>query len=1033
MSFPAKYSPWDVEEEINNFWKENEIYKKTKEGNKPKNFFFVDGPPYTTGKIHLGTAWNKIIKDVILRYKRMSGFSVLDMPGWDMHGLPIEVKVEQELNFKNKRDIEEFGIDSFIKKCMDYAIENKKLMTDQFKLLGVWMDWENPYMTIKADYINAAWWTLRRAHEQKLLEQKKMVVNWCPRCETALADAEVEYWDEEDPSIFVKFPIKEDTFIVIWTTTPWTLPANMAVAVHPALEYAKFKAFRKGVLEYLVIAKELARDVLKAGGYELWEEVETYLGEDLVGTVYSHPLEDEVPVQKKFEHKVFMADFVSAENTGCVHVAPGHGLEDYELGIEHGIEVFNPVDDRGIYTEEAGKYAGMSVKDANAMILKDLKSKGLLLNEHKIVHRYGHCWRCKNPIIYRATEQWFLKVSGMKEKMIEEVDNVQWIPEWAGMSRFKDWVSNAKDWCISRQRYWGIPIPVWKCKKCGEIKVIGDINELNWKNDLDLHRPRVDTITFDCGCGGTMRRIGDVFDVWFDSGVASWGTLSYPLKEEKFNKLWPADFITEGHDQTRGWFYSQLGTSLIAFGRAPYKKVLMHGFTLDDQGRKMSKSLGNIVEPEEVVKEVGADCFRLYILSSALWEDLRFNWDEVKNFNRMLNIFWNAIRFAHIYMSLDGFKENTNKKPKELNIEDMWILSKLESFNKLANDSLEAYHLHKIIRAFHYFVVEDFSRWYIQLIRNRVWEESDSPSKIAAYSTILKVVDKTSRTMAPFIPFLSEYIYQNFTKRFKNSRESVFLEEFPLPDNKLIDKTLEEDMEVIRELYEVVGNARQKARLKLRWPLKKLVIETEDKGVQNAVTHLKSLISTQCNIKEVEVIDKLDKEVVLKPNFKAIGPILKDKVKDFNKFISSLGPEESKKIVESGLIEFEGDKYKVEDTLIVEYSVQEGLSVAEFSKGFIYLDTIRDEKLIKESFARELVRRVQEMRKEMDLNVDDFITVCLNVNPEDVEGWLDYIKTETRAKEINFCETGNNEFNDYEHVKEWNIEESKITIGVRVQ
>ena len=1021
---PANYSPEDVEREISDFWEKNRIYEKSKEGKK-KQFFFVDGPPYTTGRIHLGTAWNKIIKDVVLRYRRMRGYSVLDMPGWDMHGLPIEVKVEQELGFKTKRDIEEYGIDSFIEKCMKYSIENKDLMTEQFKMLGVWMDWNNPYMTIKADYINAAWWTVKRAYEQGLLEQKKMVVNWCPRCETALADAEVEYWDEEDPSIFVKFPSDDNTFIVIWTTTPWTLPANMAVAVHPALEYAKVKAFREGKIEYLIVAKELADSVLRKGGYELWEVVDTFLGEDLVGLKYQHPLSDEVPVQKNYEHRVYMADFVSAENTGCVHIAPGHGLEDYELGMQHGIEVFNPVDDRGVYTEEAGKYAGKFVRDANAEIIEDLRNKGLLLAEDKIVHRYGHCWRCKNPIIYRATEQWFLKVSKLREKMLEEIDKVKWIPEWAGMSRFKDWVSNAKDWCISRQRYWGIPIPVWKCEKCGELKVVGDISEIKWENDLDLHRPKVDSIVFDCKCGGKMYRVSDVFDVWFDSGVASWGTLSYPLQTEKFEKLWPADFITEGHDQTRGWFYSQLGTSVIAFSRAPYKTVLMHGFTLDEQGRKMSKSLGNVVEPEEVVKKVGVDCFRLYVLSSALWEDLRFSWDEVKNVVRVLNIFWNTIRFAHIYMSLDKFREVAIDR-KSLNVEDRWIISKVENLNRLAIESLESYQLHRIVRAFHNFVVEDFSRWYIQLIRNRVWEEKDSQSKIAAYSTILHVVDKAIKVIAPYAPYIAEWVHQHFIREFRSAKESVFLETYPEPEYGLIDEELEKDMEVVRELYEAVGNARQKARVKLRLPLRKLFVESKDEGVRNAVENLSDLIEAQCNVKEVEVVNEFEKRVTIKPNFKAIGPVLKDKAKDFASYLNSLNEEEIGEILKSEEIEFEGMSLKLDDVVIKEYKLPEGYEVSEFSKGLVYLYTIRDEELVREGYAREITRRIQEMRKELNLNVDDFIEVRTDMPQELIEGWLDYIKTETRAKKLDFGipEDG--------YIREWEIEGKRIKIGLSV-
>lgn len=1013
-SFPSIYAPKEVEKEVMEIWKREKIYEKVREkGNKL--FFFVDGPPYTTGRIHLGTAWNKVIKDAILRFRRMRGFRVIDMPGWDMHGLPIEVKVEQELGFRTKRDIEEYGIDVFVERCMEYALQNKDTMMEQFKMLGVWMDWKNPYMTIKADYINAAWWTVKQAYEKGLLERKLMVVNWCPRCETALADAEIEYWDEEHPSIYVKFPLGK-SYVVIWTTTPWTLPANMAVAVHPKLEYVTVKAIRDGKIEYLIVAKELAESVLHKGGYETWEIVETKLGKELVGVEYEHPLTNEVPVQKKWKHAIFTADFVTAENTGCVHIAPGHGVEDYELALQVGLEIFNPVDDRGIFTKDAGKYASMPVKEADTIIIKDLRKKGLLLAEEKIVHRYGHCWRCKNPIIYRATEQWFLKVSELKEKMLGEIDKVTWIPEWAA-KRFRDWVSNAKDWCISRQRYWGIPIPIWECMKCKKLKVVGSIDEVSWQSDLDLHRPKIDEVVFECECGAKMYRISDVFDVWFDSGVASWGIL------ESRRLPWPPDFITEGHDQTRGWFYSQLGASVIAFGKAPYKTVLVHGFTLDEFGRKMSKSLGNVVEPEDVIEQVGVDSFRLYVLSSALWEDLRFNWEEVRNLNRMLNIYWNTVRFAYMYMSLDKFRE---QQDVVLNIEDKWILSRLESLSKIALKAFESYQLHKVVKAFVNFIVEDFSRWYIQLIRPRVWEEKDSPSKIAAYTTILRVVDKTAKIIAPFIPFLAEWIYQHFIREFRDARKSIFLESYPEPEERFISEELEKKMEVVKEICEAASNARQKAKIKLRWPLRRLLIESESEEVVKAVEELKVLIKAQCNVKEVEM-NKIEKKTVLKPRYKVLGPLLREKAKEFADYISSLADEEVKKAIELGFIEFKGLKLNVTEVLSIEQNIPEGYEAAEFSKGLVYLHTLVDEELKRESYAREVVRRVQEMRKELDLDVDKFIEVTIEMNPELVEGWQNYIKTETRAVRLAFEKPNEG------YIKEWKIRDIKVIIGVKVR
>ncbi|VVB51509.1 Isoleucine--tRNA ligase [uncultured archaeon] len=630
----GQYDAKSLEQKIHKLWEEIDAYSRVREQRiDGKKFFFVDGPPYTTGRIHLGTAWNKIIKDSILRYKSMNGFHVLDRAGWDMHGLPIEVKVEGVLGFKSKKDIEKYGVGNFVAKCKEFALSHRDEMTLQFQNLGVWLNWKDPYMTLRDEYIEAAWWTLKKAHEKNLLERGLRVVNWCPRCETAIADSEVEYSDVSDPSVYIKFPVanEENTFIVIWTTTPWTIPANIAVAVHPSFEYVKVRVARNEKEEILILAKELLKNVLKQGRYQKSEILETTLGEDLK-IEYKAPLGHKVPKQDTFSHNVYMADFVTAENTGCVHIAPGHGIDDFELGMKHKLPIFCPVGPDGKYTAEAGEYKGMHVMEANKVILDDLSEKDLLLASGKISHRYGHCWRCKTPIIYLATEQWFLKVTDLKEKMLEEIKKVKWYPDWAGSARFADWVKGSRDWCISRQRYWGIPIPVWICDFCGETEVMGTMEELKnrsgVKNLTDLHRPYVDNIHIKCSkCEKRMTRVPDVFDVWFDSAVASWATLNFPRDEKTYKEWWPADFITEGHDQTRGWFYSQMGASMVSFGKAPYKSVLMHGFTLDTEGKKMSKSLGNVVSPDDVINKYGAESLRLYVLSqNAPWDDLKFIW-----------------------------------------------------------------------------------------------------------------------------------------------------------------------------------------------------------------------------------------------------------------------------------------------------------------------------------------------------------------------------------------------------------------------
>lgn len=1031
-----QYNPQEIEKEIQDFWKREKIYEKTRKlRENEKDFFFVDGPPYTTGEIHLGTAWNKIIKDSVLRYLTMRKFRVEDRPGWDMHGLPIEVKVENYLKFRSKKDIEEYGVDRFVETCKKFAIEQKDKMTEQFKSLGVWMKWEDPYMTITDDYIEAVWWTLKQAHEKGLLERGLRVVNWCPRCETAIADSEVEYWDEDDPSIYVKFPVKgeERTYLVIWTTTPWTIPANLAVAVHPSLEYAKVRARRGDEEEFLIVASTLVDDVLKLGGYDDWEVIESYLGEDLEGLEYEHPLKEEIPVQKSYEHRVYVADFVTAERTGCVHCAPAYGQEDFELGRRKNLDVLNLLDERGVYTEKAGKYAGMQIKEANPVIIEDLRNKGLLLHESTIVHRYGHCWRCKTPIIFMATVQWFIKITELKERMLEEIEKVRWYPPWAGESRFRDWIENAHDWCISRQRYWGIPLPIWECEKCKKMKVIGSKKELleasiEKPKNLELHRPYVDEIHLPCECGGVMRRVEDVFDVWFDSAVASWATVGFPQRRDKFEKLWPADFITEGHDQTRGWFYSQLGASMVAFGRAPYKSVLMHGFTLDDEGRKMSKSLGNYVSPDEIISKYGADVLRAYVLSSsAPWDDLKFSWEEVANVYRIFNIFWNVYRFPIPYMILDGFKPedwNMETVREHLRVEDRWILSRVDSCAREVERFMNRYEFHKALRSIFNLITEDISRWYIQLVRPRAWIEKDDPDKLAAYNVLYYVLRKIVLILAPFVPHLTESIFQNIRR--DDDPPSVHMCDWP-EEHPFIDEELEKGMELAREIVEECANLRQKIKRKLRWPVKRVIIVSDDETVKG-LSEFKTIILAQANAKEIELISSEEefKEIrrELVPRFDVIGPAFKSRAKEVAELIRKLNFEEvkDKESIEIGGYVITREMFSVQESL------PEHLVRGEFSKGVIYLDSTLDEELISEGYAKEIIRRIQEMRKRLELEVDEMILTSLRIEDEKVERLVkrhgEFIKNETRSKELRFGDASG------ELVIEWDVEGMKITIGI---
>lgn len=1041
----GQYDAKEVEGRVRKFWEDRGIYalaRTTRAGGR--KFFFVDGPPYTTGRIHLGTAWNKIIKDSILRYKSMNGFEIKDRAGWDMHGLPIEVKVEEHLGFKSKKEIEIYGVDRFIDKCKEFALSQKDQMTEQFRTLGAWLDWEDPYMTLKDEYLEAAWWTLKKANERGLLERGFRVVNWCPRCETAIADAEVEYWEETDPSIYVKFPVvgEEKTFMMIWTTTPWTIPANVGVAVRPDFEYSRVRAWKDDPdgAEVLIIASPLVEGVLREGRYKGYEVLDRLGGAELEGLEYDHPLADLIPAQRDIIHKIHLADFVTAENTGSVHIAPGHGLEDFELGVAEGMPIFCPVGEDGRYTAEAGeKYAGKYVRSANEEVNEDLAGRGLLLAEGEISHRYGHCWRCKTPIIFIATPQWFLKISDLREDMLQEIAKVKWYPDWAGSARFRDWISGARDWCISRQRYWGIPLPIWICETCGEMEVIGSMEELHQRSGSvvsELHRPAVDLVTIKCPCGGEMRRVPDVFDVWFDSAVASWATLNYPRDRRQLEEWWPADFITEGHDQTRGWFYSQLGASMVSFGVAPYRSVLMHGFTLDDKGKKMSKSIGNVVQPEEVVGKFGADTLRLYVLSSnAPWEDIHFSWEEVANTNRMLNILWNAYRFPLPYMVLDGFdpmRATLESRLGDLRPEDRWILSRANSLAAEVEAGMETYQLHRATRALADFVLEDLSRWYIQLVRPRTWIETDDPDKLAAYATIMEVMATLAKLLAPFAPFTAETIYQNLVRGTDpGAPESVHLHDWHRPRHDLIDEELEREMGLVREVVEAVSNARQKGGRKLRWPVSEVVISP-----QREIPDLKDLLGvlkSQTNSKEVTVMAvgvKPPMEVALNPVPKKIGPAFKG---DAQKVIAAL-KEADPAMVKAGIEAGEG---KVGAYVIlpemVEFieKVPENLVAAEFSSGTVYVDVTLTPELKAEGYGREVIRRIQEMRKELDLRVDEKIVAAVRVEDEEVlrlvEAMRGHIAGEVRARRL---ELGSDLEVRGSLVKEWSVEDVAMTMGV---
>ena len=972
----ANYEAPVIEKEIQEFWASSKAYERTKElRSKGERFHFLDGPPYTTGSIHLGTAMNKTLKDVMIRYLRMNGYNVRDQPGFDMHGLPIEVQVEKKIGVHSKKEIEEIGIDKFVETCKKFATDLRVSMTEQFKQVGVWMDWNDPYQTIKLDYIESAWWTVRRAYEKGLLGPASKVVTWCPRCETALAEAEIEYWDETDPSVMVRFPLKKDknVSLLIWTTTPWTLPSNMGVAAHPDCEYAKIMLANEKKEETVICMLSQAEYVAKKGGYEKFSVLEKMTGKELEGMEYTPPFEISPDHLKrsKFTFTVMNADYVEKDNTGLVHTAPGFGPDDYETGKKYGLEPFCPVGETGRFTFEFPMMTDKKVRASNDDLIKYLAEKGVLFSSEKIKHRYGHCWRCKTPIIYRNTRQWFINVPKVKDQMLNEIDRVKWVPDWAGESRERNWVEGAREWCVSRQRYWGIPIPVWECK-CGEMHVVGQYKELRegkgYTEGMDTHRPWIDNVTFTCKkCGSEMRRVKDVLDVWFDSGVAAWAQLGYPAKKEEFEKWGMGRFIIEAHDQTRGWFYTQLAAGVVSFDRAPYDEVMMHGWVLDPKGQKMSKSLNNVIEPLEIINELGADSLRLYLLkANAPWEDTAFQKDGPKNARKVLNTYWNVVNFASTYMMIDNYDPSAHTLEsvrKNLRGEDKWMLSRTEKVKKAVTQGLESRELHKVARVLEDYILEDLSRWYVRLVRDRSWSEgTDSfDDKMASYYVLHNSIMTTALLLAPLTPHISEEVYRHMG----GTKLSIHMEDWVTTDESLFDDKLERSMFLIQNIIEVVAAERAKMGSKLRWPLKQIFIKGDD-DVNKSIAVFEDVLAQQGNIKKI-MYARLDSDV-------------------------------------------------------------KGLEGVAFDGGMIYIDFAVTSEIEAEGYARELIRRIQQMRKDMKLNVEQYINCDVGAEPYLVnlfKSWESHIAAEVRAKKLVFTDSPGGD-----EVKTWDVTGKDIVIGI---
>ena len=1037
-----QYTPADVEAAVDDYWDESDAYEAAVEAHADDPpFFFVDGPPYTSGQMHLGTAWNKTLKDAVIRHKRMTGHRVTDRPGYDMHGLPIEVKVEEELGFENKRDIEAYGMEAFIERCTEFAERNRAAMDEDFKSIGVWMDWDDPYETIAPTYMEAAWWAFSNVADAGLVEQGKRSIAQCPRCETGLANNEVEYEDVEDPSIYVKFPLTErEGSLVIWTTTPWTIPANTFVAVDEDLTYAAVRAERDGETELLYVAASCVEDVLAAGRYDDYTVEGEHAGDELVGWAYDHPLADHVAEYPDGDGagRVYAADYVEADRTGLVHSAPGHGEEDFRRGRELGLEVHCPVKPNGAFTEAAGEYAGTFVRDANDAIVEDLVDDGHMLANETLTHSYGHCWRCDTGIVQLVTDQWFISITDVKDELLANMETSEWHPSWARDNRFRDFIEDAPDWNVSRQRYWGIPIPIWVPEDAepghldDDMIVIGTREELASRVEesidpetIDLHRPSVDDLTI-VEDGTTYRRVEDVFDVWLDSSVASWGTLGYPSSETDFEELWPADLIIEAHDQTRGWFWSQLGMGTAAVDEIPYEEVLMHGFANDEDGRKMSKSVGNIVTPEEAIERAGRDPLRTYLLShDQQGVDLAFEWDGLGEIQGKLNILWNVFRFPQEYMTLDGYDPATaSLDDGELALVDEWVLSRLQSVERTVTDAWSEYRISDAVTTLLSFVTQDVSRFYIKAVRDRMWEEADSPSKRGAYATLSVVLDEVIRLLAPIAPYLTERMYQTLD----GESTTVHALSYPEPDDDLHNRELERDIAVLRDVEEAAANARQQAGRKLRWPVPRVIVETDDEAVAGAVDRLEALLADRVNARSVTATDRFDELVErARPQMAAIGPAFGADAQAVMTAVEGATREG----VESGLV-VDGETVELDDEMVTYVAEPpESVTGVDFDGGTVYVDTSLTPAIESEGYARDVIRRVQEMRKELDLDVEAAIRLGVDADDETVasavDDHADLVAGEVRAAAwLDDADAADG------LVETWTIEGETVTIGIEL-
>ena len=995
----------DVESEILSFWKKENIFNKSIENrNGKEDYVFYDGPIYANAKPGIHHVFAKTIKDSFTKYKTMQGYRVLRKIGLDTHGLPIEVNVEKKLGFKNKSDIEQFGIENFCKECNKETASNINEVKKITDMMGQFIDCEHPYVTCDNEYIESEWWILREMDKKGLIYYGNKVLPYCPRCGTELSSNEVAQGYQQDSVNTVIVPFKkvdDDVYFLVWTTTPWTLIANVAICVNPNLTYLKVES--QGYK--FILAESLADKVLG----EDYKVLETYKGKELEGIKYEQLLPFVNVEGKAFE--VVSDDYVTdIDGTGIVHIAPAYGEDDNRVCREHGITFINPVGKDGCYTE--GPWEGRLVTDSELEIdiIKYLKENDKLFKKIKLTHDYPHCWRCKSPLIYYAKPAWYVKTTAYKDKIIEANKKVNWYPDYIGEKRFANWLDNMVDWGISRNRYWGCPMPIWTCS-CGHTEVIGSLDELQEKivedidvRKLELHRPYVDELHIKCSkCGSIMDRVKDVLDVWFDSGAMPYAQFHYPFENEELFKIqFPADFIAEGVDQTRGWFYVLLVISTIISGQSSFKNVVVNDMMLDAYGKKMSKSTGNIIDPVKVMTEYGADTVRFYMMSvSPVWTPLKFDEEGLKEiYSKYISTLKNTYSFFQMYANADHIDPREYNIPiKDRNLIDRWLISKLNKLVKNVTLAYENYDLTNVVRPITEFLNDDLSNWYIRSNRRRFWKSELTEDKKAVYLTTYETILTLVKLVAPITPFISEEIYQCLT-----DNKSVHLDDFPIYDESLIDAKVEEQMDLVRSICSLGRFAREDVKIKVRQPISEVLL---DKQNENIIGNLTSIIKEELNVKNINFIDDLSiyMNYKIKPNYREVGKTFGPLIKDFADKLATLTNEEIVKINEDGLeIDFNGDKLLVTNNMVdIQIEAKDGFCSASDNKVFVILNTNLTDELIKEGVARELVRKIQSIRKDMDLVITDHIKIYYygsEVLDNVIELFDNYIKNETLADEI---------------------------------